>query len=88
MSVVVFKRCDGNPDDLQPREWGWSTLNPAWPYPTTRCPGCKLLHTFAVGRVHRVAPDGTVTPSYLCNCGYHEWIRLDEWEPRAASEPA
>ncbi|HEY1956668.1 MAG TPA: hypothetical protein VGH28_13705 [Polyangiaceae bacterium] len=37
------------------------------------------------GRVHRVAPDGTVTPSDVCTvpgCTFHEFIRLEGWPGR------
>ena len=35
-------------------------------------------------RVHRVAADGTVSPSYVCTiggCTWHVFVRLDGWEP-------
>ena len=31
------------------------------------------------GSIHRVAEDGTVTPSYVCpvdGCTFHDWVRL------------
>lgn len=31
---------------------------------------------------HRVAADGTVTPSYVCpgdGCSFHEWVKLEDW---------
>jgi hypothetical protein len=46
---------------------------------------CGSGHTCRLsGRVHQVAPDGTVTPSYVCpvaGCGFHVWIRLVGWDP-------
>lgn len=38
---------------------------------------CRLVST-----VHRVADDGTVSPSYVCpvvGCGFHEFVRLVGW---------
>lgn len=28
-----------------------------------------------------VAHDGTVSPSVVCDCGFHEFIRLEGWTP-------
>jgi hypothetical protein len=33
-------------------------------------------------RIHRVATDGTVSPSYVCTvlgCSFHDFIRLSGW---------
>lgn len=35
---------------------------------------------------HRIAPDGSVSPSVVCPfeaCGFHEHIQLAEWDPKA-----
>lgn len=46
---------------------------------------CGMGHTTRlVSTVHQVAPDGTVTPSYVCTvtgCTFHEWVRLAGWDP-------
>jgi hypothetical protein len=44
---------------------------------------CASGHECALsGRVHRVAADGVVAPSYVCpvaGCGFHVWVRLLDW---------
>lgn len=46
---------------------------------------CGKGHTCRLsGKVHQVAADGTVSPSYVCpvtGCGYHEFVRLIGWDP-------
>ncbi len=44
------------------------------------CPKCGNL---AMLIDHKIAPDGTVTPSVVCpheGCTFHEFIRLEGWE--------
>jgi hypothetical protein len=77
VSVRVFIQGTG-PGTWQPPghlvDVCWATMD---------CPGCGK--GVSVGRRHhRVADDGTVTPSMVCPhapCTFHEWIRLDGWEP-------
>lgn len=44
---------------------------------------CQNGHECALSsRVHRVADDGVVAPSYVCpvaGCGFHVWARLLDW---------
>lgn len=42
------------------------------------CPNCEELGSLAG---HTIAADGAVTPSVVCSymCGFHEFIRLNEW---------
>lgn len=46
---------------------------------------CGNGHTLRMSAdVHTIAPDGTVTPSYVCTvtgCTFHEWVRLIGWDP-------
>ena len=46
---------------------------------------CGYGHTCRMtARVHAVAVDGTVTPSYVCpvtGCTFHVMVRLEEWDP-------
>lgn len=46
---------------------------------------CASGHTTRLsGRVHTIAADGTVLPSYVCpvgGCSFHEMVRLDGWDP-------
>lgn len=54
----------------------------------TSCPGCGVASAMS-SKVHSVAADGTVTPSYVCPhtkaweghepCTFHEWVRLEGW---------
>jgi hypothetical protein len=41
------------------------------------CPECCRLGTLIA---HQIADDGTVSPSVECECGFHEWIKLEGWE--------
>jgi hypothetical protein len=47
---------------------------------------CDKQHTLRMsGRIHKVAVDGTVTPSWVCTyyqCTFHEHVRLEGWETR------
>jgi hypothetical protein len=47
---------------------------------------CDHQHTLRMsGRIHSVAEDGTVTPSWVCRyygCTFHEHLRLEGWETR------
>lgn len=45
---------------------------------TFTCPNCKQVGTLID---HDIADDGTVTPSVVCDCGFHEWIYLVGWQP-------
>lgn len=46
------------------------------------CPNghaCRLS-----GKVHSIAPDGTLSPSLVCpaeGCGFHDHVRLAGWAP-------
>lgn len=49
------------------------------------CPGCGRAQSLD----HEIAVDGTVTPSLQCafdSCAFHEWVRLDGWEPGTPPE--
>jgi hypothetical protein len=44
------------------------------------CPSCGA--SSMVGRAHRVANNGEVSPSFVCPhppCTFHEWITLADW---------
>lgn len=43
------------------------------------CPSCGERGSLAGS--HQVGADGTVTPSVVCDCGFHEFIRLEGWTP-------
>lgn len=40
------------------------------------CPKCGLK---AYLTDHDIAEDGTVSPSVLCDCGFHDNLKLLEW---------
>lgn len=41
------------------------------------CPNCStLLHL----NPHKVEKDGTVSPSVVCDCGFHDYIKLNNWK--------
>jgi hypothetical protein len=48
---------------------------------------CDQRHTLRMsGRIHKIADDGTVTPSWICryyHCTFHAHIRLEGWDPRS-----
>ena len=65
------------------------TPGPYW-FPTlSPYQGCKAVivctngHQSSVGTAHEIAPDGRVTPSFVCsqNCGFHEHVVLEGWGP-------
>jgi hypothetical protein len=42
------------------------------------CPQCGAYgQLLGPDASHQVAADGTVSPSVLCDCGWHEMVRLD-----------
>jgi hypothetical protein len=44
------------------------------------CPSCG--HRSSLGNKHEIAPDGSVSPSYVCThdgCGFHENVVLDDY---------
>ena len=43
---------------------------------TFKCPKCGVKGGL---EEHTIAEDGSVSPSVLCNCGFHEWLRLEDW---------
>ena len=83
MSVVVFARhhqrgVNGlEPGhylkslDPRPDRCGWCIV---------MCPTCHRLLT--LGKNHRVAADGSVSPSLVCPhtpCAFHAFVRLEGW---------
>lgn len=53
-------------------EW-WIWLGQLW----MRCPQCGLHARLAD---HTMSPEGFVQPSVVCDCGFHEYIKLADWE--------
>ncbi|MFD0997698.1 hypothetical protein ACFQ21_00200 [Ohtaekwangia kribbensis] len=46
--------------------------------PTIECPmcGCFLLSDIAP---HGIREDGSVYNSVVCDCGFHEYVKLEGW---------
>ncbi|WP_139043822.1 hypothetical protein [Allomesorhizobium alhagi] len=42
------------------------------------CPKCKQIGSLEPAD-HQIAEDGSVSPSVVCDCGFHEHIRLIGW---------
>lgn len=46
---------------------------------------CRQRHSCVISaRIHSIAADGTLSPSYVCpsgGCTFHESVRLVGWEP-------
>ena len=40
------------------------------------CPNCG--HRSALS-THTIKRDGEVTPSVVCDCGFHDWVKLTGW---------
>lgn len=57
-------------------------------YALLRCPLCHKTQSVGIGRNHRVADCGTVSPSYVCAfppCTFHTSIVLADWNPEMVS---
>lgn len=94
--LTVFAHADQRVPDHgappAPLTWGYATrlrhTDGRWACQTGQdlalCT-CREGHTTRLtGRVHTVAADGTVQPSYVCpvgGCTFHEWVRLEGWDP-------
>jgi len=83
--VQIFRRHDtDDPGKLIPGEWMPWWWGATEPYPLTAvicCPECSRPGTLHP-KIHRIAHDGTVSPSMVCGhlgCRYHEFIKLASW---------
>lgn len=70
--------------DHQPPPLSWDYLDPHRGFKNLALITCPNGHvTRMVSTVHRVDPDGTVHPSYVCtvgSCTFHRFIRLEGWQ--------
>lgn len=60
--------------------WQWGT----GPFVKTAVVTCGFGHTGTANpKIHRIAPDGMLSPSWVCpfKCPWHEFARLDGWQP-------
>lgn len=82
---VTIPKLDGQiMERVADRDTAWfvsQTRQPGGPlvdndYPTLICGQCGGISDMTA---HEVAPDGTVTPSILCDCGWHVWGKLEGW---------
>lgn len=46
------------------------------------CPACGM--SASLRGTHQIDADGYVAPSLVCECGFHEHVRLDGWIPLGA----
>ena len=89
-TVVVFKR---DTDFTSPKPGHYSLAHRSaleWSICQIGCPKCGWESNMSP-TVHKVAADGTVSPSYICPhttaaanhqpCNFHESIKLDGWVP-------
>lgn len=55
----------------------WEKLE-AFPLPIVYCPNCGggLLGQSS----HRIDEQGNVSNSVICPCGFHEWIKLENYD--------
>lgn len=45
------------------------------------CPMCaSYIKLAGPEAVHSIAEDGTVSPSVVCDCGFHEYVKLVDWK--------
>lgn len=46
------------------------------------CPKCGDRGGLGHGTNHKIAADGAVTPSVMCDrCDFHDFVKLEGWEP-------
>jgi ribosomal protein S27AE len=70
-------------------KWRYLRLPDGTLHATIICPKCGeelVLADKETGRLHAIAPDGTVTPSVYHkekHCGWHEFIKLPNWKQEA-----
>ena len=94
--ILTFTRRDPDQDSrefLPPLTWTIGKFGPAnRPFVVTIC---AAGHSHIVGiagtmsadgtlqpPAHSIAPDGTISPSYVCpraGCQFHEYVRLEGW---------
>lgn len=55
-----------------------STQNPPGFSAVISCPGCGVVGS--LDESHDVHADGTVQPSVVCTCGFHDFIVLEGYE--------
>lgn len=87
--VYAFERAPGG-REVRPGEWRPLLLTGARQFTATVCcPTCETIHPIDG---HRIASDGTVTPSLLCptaGCSFHQFGRLEGWaeldQPRSGT---
>lgn len=89
--MIAFTRHDQRvPDHGElppPMTWGppsCTTVGTPWEHDLALVT-CARQHTCRItARVHSIAPDGTLRPSYVCpvtGCDFHAFVRLEGWSP-------
>lgn len=67
--------------------YGWTVGPKAHQQVVLQCPKGHRATISRGEHGHQIADDGTVTPSVVCpgvGCDFHEHVKLDGWEARAA----
>jgi hypothetical protein len=92
--VIVFTRADQLIPDhgKKPTPSTWERMRAdvppfqVWPedLALATCPNGHTLRI--VSTVHKIAADGTLSPSYVCvaaGCGFHDFVRFEGWAESA-----
>ena len=80
MTVILIRAMNGG---LAPGQWSKTSCKQNIFKARISCPNCGLTGPLLN---HDVASNGSVAPSVECpnlECGFHDHIVLDQWEPRA-----
>lgn len=91
-TVTAFTRANQDGYPTPPLTWDYAKrLRRKAPYDKDLAlTTCRNGHTLRIsGKVHTIATDGTVTPSYVCvsaGCTFHEMVRLVGWDPEHVFE--
>lgn len=69
---------------IPPLTWDYWMWGATEPYQRTAIVACDQGHVgTASPRIHSIATDGTLTPSWVCpfeGCTWHEFARLEGWQ--------
>lgn len=72
---------EDSPDRALVWDYFWLEPREAW-YPLA-ITACSQGHLASVSpKVHTIAADGTLSPSYVCpreGCSFHDFVRLEGW---------
>lgn len=72
----MFLATKGRP--FHPGQWA-ITRTPTEAKVRFCCPKCRGMGDLT--ETHEIASDGTVSPSVVCDCGFHDLVKLEGWCP-------